>query len=112
MSVGDIADIISKGKGKMPAFPLAQADVQALARYVQSLNSTAAEGPAPGDPMAGERIFFGAGQCASCHIAEGRGSSLGPDLSDVGRRLTQEDLRQSSQTRRARRRRLRARRSP
>ena len=92
MAVGDIADIIQKGKGKMPAFPLPQPDVQALARYLQFLNSTGAEGPAPGDPVAGERTFFGAGQCSSCHIAKGRGSSYGPDLSNVSGRLRLAEL--------------------
>ena len=95
MSENDVSDTISKGRGKMPAFPLPSSDVQALARYVRSLNSTGQEAPVAGDPAAGERIFFGAGQCSSCHVAQGRGSSYGPDLSGVALRLRPMDLKQS-----------------
>ena len=95
MSENDIAEIIRKGKGKMPALPLAPPDVQALAHYVRLLDPTGAEAPVAGDPQAGERIFFGAGKCATCHIARGRGHSNGPDLSNVARRLKLPELKQS-----------------
>jgi PQQ-dependent dehydrogenase (methanol/ethanol family) len=94
-SESDIAAIIGKGKNKMPAFPLPAADIQALAHYVRLLNTAGQETPVAGDPAAGERVFFGVGQCSSCHIAQGRGSSYGPDLSNVGGRLRLADLRQS-----------------
>jgi PQQ-dependent dehydrogenase (methanol/ethanol family) len=94
-SENDIADIIQKGKGKMPALPLPPPDIQALAHYVRLLDPMGAETPAPGDPQAGERIFFGAGKCATCHIARGRGHSNGPDLSNVARRLKLPELKQS-----------------
>jgi PQQ-dependent dehydrogenase (methanol/ethanol family) len=95
LSTSDIADIISKGKNKMPAFPLPAADIQVLARYVKSLNSMGSGTPVAGDPAAGERIFFGSGQCATCHIAEGRGTSNGPDLSAVGQRLRLAELKRA-----------------
>ena len=78
----------------MPAFHLPAADLDALAAYVHALNATAAESGAPGDPAAGERFFFGKGQCASCHMVRGRGKAIGPDLSNVGREMTLGDLRQ------------------
>jgi PQQ-dependent dehydrogenase (methanol/ethanol family) len=95
MSENDIAEIIRKGKGTMPALPLAPPDVQALAHYVRLLDPTGAETPVAGDPQAGERIFFGAGQCATCHVARGRGHSSGPDLSNVARRLKLPELKQA-----------------
>jgi PQQ-dependent dehydrogenase (methanol/ethanol family) len=92
----EIADIIRKGKDKMPAFPLPPADVQQLARYVRQLNLTGSEnGGVPGDRAAGERVFFGDAQCATCHTVGGRGRANGPDLSDVGARLTYSELTQS-----------------
>jgi PQQ-dependent dehydrogenase (methanol/ethanol family) len=93
LSESDIADIVQKGRGKMPPMPLPPADIGVLAHYVRLLNST---GPAAvaGDPAAGERTFFGEGRCADCHIARGHGSSSGPDLSGVGRRLTADQLAQ------------------
>jgi PQQ-dependent dehydrogenase (methanol/ethanol family) len=88
MSDGDITEIIRKGKGKMPAFTLAPADLAAMTRYLRSANANA-EAPVAGDAKAGEGIFFGAGQCASCHTAMGRGGSNGPDLSAVANRMKQ-----------------------
>jgi PQQ-dependent dehydrogenase (methanol/ethanol family) len=96
MSDGDISDIIRKGRGKMPALAfLAEPDIRAITRYVRSLNPVGTEGEVPGDPAAGERVFFGSGQCSACHIAMGRGNSYGPDLSSVGRRLKSRELRQA-----------------
>jgi putative membrane-bound dehydrogenase-like protein len=39
-----------------------------------------------GDPDEGRRVFFSAAaNCATCHIAEGRGVKVGPDLSTIAR---------------------------
>ena len=37
-----------------------------------------------GTPAAGQAIFEGTGDCASCHRVAGRGSRLGPDLTAIG----------------------------
>ena len=41
----------------------------------------------PGDPAAGERVFFHARgpRCAVCHRVDGRGGQVGPDLSLIAR---------------------------
>ncbi len=41
-----------------------------------------------GDPNRGKELFFqtGATQCANCHRIAGTGSTLGPDLSQIGRK--------------------------
>lgn len=52
---------------------------------------------APGDPDAGRRIFFhhsGAG-CYRCHMIEGRGRSIGPDLTMIGHSQTREHILES-----------------
>jgi PQQ-dependent dehydrogenase (methanol/ethanol family) len=95
MTDSDIATVITKGKGKMPAFPLPQADIDVLVRYIRSLNVTASTAAVAGDAKAGERIFFGDGPCSFCHAASGRGSPNGPDLSGVARRLTLTQMMQS-----------------
>ena len=41
---------------------------------------------AAGDTAAGKLIFEGKGKCMTCHAVGPDGGSLGPDLSDVGRR--------------------------
>ena len=92
-STRDVADVIKNGieDSGMPAFPLPQAQIDSLAAFVHSLRAPAAEHPAPGDAPAGERYFFGNGGCSNCHIVNGRGGNLGPDLSNIGgqRRLGQ-----------------------
>jgi putative heme-binding domain-containing protein len=45
----------------------------------------------PGKVEEGSAIFFGKGQCSTCHMIHGKGGFLGPDLTDIGasRRLDQ-----------------------
>ncbi len=95
LSDNDIATIIQKGKGRMPAFPLPPSDIVTLTRYVRSLSTIAPAAAVPGDPKAGEQIFFGSGKCSTCHVAHGLGSSNGPDLSNVARRLNLAQMTQS-----------------
>jgi PQQ-dependent dehydrogenase (methanol/ethanol family) len=92
-SVNEIRDIIRNGTPRgMPPFDLAESELQSLAGFIRSLNATAFDLLPAGDPAAGERFFFGKGQCSTCHTALGRGKSLGPDLSSAGRQLTLPDL--------------------
>ncbi|MDR3702021.1 MAG: PQQ-binding-like beta-propeller repeat protein [Candidatus Sulfopaludibacter sp.] len=92
-SLREIHDIIQKGtSGGMPPFALSEDRLQALAGFVRSMNGAAFDAPPEGDTAAGERFFFGRGQCASCHTALGRGKPVGPDLTTVGRQLTLAEL--------------------
>jgi PQQ-dependent dehydrogenase (methanol/ethanol family) len=95
MPDADVSQIIVKGKGRMPGFPLPSADVDALTRYIRILNSSASDIKITGDPKAGERLFFGDGHCSVCHMALGQGTSFGPDLSNVAKRLKVADLQQA-----------------
>jgi PQQ-dependent dehydrogenase (methanol/ethanol family) len=89
----EIHDIIQKGTpAGMPPFPLPEDQLRALAGFVRAMNATAFDSQPEGDAAAGERFFFGAGKCASCHTAMGRGKSVGPDLTSIGRQLTLADL--------------------
>ena len=67
----------------MPAFHLPAPELDALAAFVHALNASAAESGAPGDAAAGEQIFFGKGQCGTCHMVRGRGKAIGPDRVNV-----------------------------
>jgi mono/diheme cytochrome c family protein len=73
---------------QMPAFAaLPSDDVWRLVTYIKSLS--AGSGPAvqvAGDAAAGQALFFGAGNCSSCHEVNGRGGIIGPDLSAEGAR--------------------------
>ena len=79
----------------MPAFELPADQLDALAALVHSLNVSAADRTVPGDAVAGEQFFLGQGQCATCHMVDGRGESTGPDLSNVAHEMTVEDLREA-----------------
>src|SRR5438552_13504082 len=81
----------------MPAFDLPADTLDALATMIVSLNAEAAKGRVPGDPAAGRQFFFGKGQCGSCHLAQGEGSPIGPDLSDIGLALTVDEIREALQ---------------
>src|SRR5437667_3527726 len=79
----------------MPPFELPDNTLDALVSLVVSLNSSASETAVPGDRSAGEKFFFGKGQCGSCHMVFGGGQPLGPDLSDVGKQLTVDQIREA-----------------
>ncbi|MCC6538921.1 MAG: PQQ-binding-like beta-propeller repeat protein [Bryobacterales bacterium] len=77
----------------MPAFPkLTATELDSLTALVRGMNATAAEAGGPGVAAAGERYFFGAGGCAGCHMALGRGKAVGPDLSAAGVEMTREEI--------------------
>ncbi|MGI9240297.1 MAG: c-type cytochrome [Verrucomicrobiales bacterium] len=44
-----------------------------------------------GNPRNGRNVF-GRGTCGSCHVLDGRGGRVGPDLSDLGKRLELKDI--------------------
>jgi putative heme-binding domain-containing protein len=67
----------------MPASPLPDADVTRVVAYIRSLRATAIDAPAEGDVTEGARIFDGKGRCRECHMLNGRGGLLGPDLSNI-----------------------------
>jgi PQQ-dependent dehydrogenase (methanol/ethanol family) len=88
-----IHDLIRNGTpGGMPPFALPEDQLQSLAHWVRSLNTSAHDLKPPGDAARGEQFFLGKGQCSSCHMVAGRGGTNGPDLSEIGRQLTLREL--------------------
>jgi len=79
----------------MPAFSIPDAELDALVAYVEVLKAPAADHPTPGDVMAGERFFTGKGNCSSCHMVQGRGGILGPDLSSLSRERRMPEIEQA-----------------
>lgn len=79
----------------MPAFDLPKEELDAVAEFVHSLNSAAADSVLPGDREAGRKVFFGSGNCSSCHMVFGEGSAIGPDLSNVGSTNTAVELKRT-----------------
>lgn len=67
---------------EMPANAFEDSEISALVAYLRSLQPTT-HANIPGDPAKGHKTFTSAG-CAACHMVNGSGGRLGPDLSRVG----------------------------
>lgn len=66
----------------MPPNNLKADEIWQIVAYLRTLQQPAAA--AVGDQSLGESLFFGTAGCSSCHIVNGRGGRLGPELSKVG----------------------------
>lgn len=66
-----------------------------LVAYINSLRTDPANINLPGNPAQGLALYDGKGDCARCHMINGSGGRLGPDLSLVGQRLDPDELRAS-----------------
>ena len=61
--------------------------------YLRSINQRPEDLSLPGDVVVGQRLYAGAGECATCHMISGVGSLLGPDLTFVGDQRSPDELR-------------------
>jgi cytochrome c oxidase cbb3-type subunit 3 len=55
----------------------------AVITYIRSVQLKAPAQPA-GDAVHGKKLFYGDANCSGCHMVEGKGGRLGPDLTAVG----------------------------
>jgi putative heme-binding domain-containing protein len=82
----DLEQIIIKGipGTGMPSHDFTEQQAESIVAYLRSM-ATAGRGTLPGGNAArGKAIFEGKGECLKCHVVNGNGSRLGPDLSDIG----------------------------
>lgn len=82
------------GSGMPPQPGLQDVQVWQIAAYLQSLARPGRQAPVAGDAPRGLQVFHSQG-CSNCHMIQGAGGFLGPDLSDVAARLTTGQLRSS-----------------
>jgi putative heme-binding domain-containing protein len=68
----------------MPSFRLTERETRQTATYVLSLSRSAAR-PGPGNAQRGADVYQSTG-CGSCHVVDGRGGILGPELTTIGGR--------------------------
>src|SRR5687768_2264712 len=94
-SAQSLRNVIQNGipAAGMPAFDLPADTIDALATTITSWNAIAAKASVPGNAAAGREFFVGNGQCVSCHLVQGDGSAIGPDLSDIALTLTVDEIR-------------------
>jgi cytochrome c oxidase cbb3-type subunit III len=84
LSDEQLAKIVSNGVAGtgMPAFQaLGDDKVRQIVSYLRLLEGKRGPRSLPGDATRGKEIFFGKGECSSCHRIYGAGGFLGPDLS-------------------------------
>lgn len=91
-----IFNVIREGVTGTAMLPVASdvpnSTVWQLVAYINSLRYDPSSVTLEGDAASGLTLFTGKGDCNSCHMVEGRGGRLGPDLSRVGEDNTPEDL--------------------
>jgi putative heme-binding domain-containing protein len=80
---------------EMPAAStLTSREVWQLAAFVRSLGQVPVESVG-GKPQRGQEIYQAKGKCGQCHIVNGQGISVGPELTDIGVRRSATYLRAS-----------------
>jgi cytochrome c oxidase cbb3-type subunit 3 len=66
----------------MPPNKLKPDELWQIVSYLRTVQQPPAA--AIGDQARGEALFFGTARCSTCHIVNGRGGRLGPELSTIG----------------------------
>jgi putative heme-binding domain-containing protein len=80
----------------MPSFSyLPESELAAVIKYVRSLSGMTKVEPVKGNPLRGERLFFGKAHCGDCHMLAGKGGFIGADLSDFAVAHSPEEIREA-----------------
>lgn len=90
----DLRRVIAGGaaEGRMPAFAFDPAELAAVIAFIRAGFDPEGVAVRIGDPVRGEALFNGKGNCSDCHRVNGVGPRTAPDLSDVGLRRTPANL--------------------
>lgn len=87
LSDAQLARILRTGipQAGMPAFAaLGSAQLSATVNHLRSLQGKVAGTAVPGNAVSGKNLFAGKAGCSECHMVQGLGGFLGPDLSNYG----------------------------
>lgn len=83
---GAVQGIIRRGipGTAMPGFAtVTDKQAEDIVAYLRTLSGTGKPEKAIGDPQKGEALYNSSG-CSACHMIDGRGGSIGPELSRIG----------------------------
>jgi cytochrome c oxidase cbb3-type subunit III len=79
----------------MPPFGLADDDIWRMVVFIRAMRGSASETDVPGNTQQGMAVFTGKGGCLKCHMLNGKGGTIGPDLSNIGAQVTLKHLRET-----------------
>jgi putative heme-binding domain-containing protein len=82
-------------KGMPPFAAMGPAKLSELLSYLRVLQGKGAQAPVAGDAQKGKELFSGKGGCSACHMVNGSGGFLGPELSSYGGSHSAADIREA-----------------
>lgn len=90
----DLRNVITQGAaaGRMPAFSLRSDELSGVIAYIRAGFDPEGVAVRIGDPVRGQRLFEGKGDCKQCHRVNGSGPYTAPDLSSIGSMRTPASL--------------------
>ncbi len=97
LSENAIFDTIKNGipGTAMPALGLPDDDIWRIVVFIRAMRASASDAAVPGDKQHGASVFSGKGGCLKCHMIDGHGGTIGPDLSNIGAQITLQHLREA-----------------
>ena len=99
LSENSIFETIKGGIGgtAMPPFSgsLSDDDIWRVVVFIRAMRGSASETDVAGNVEHGKAVFAGKGGCLKCHMLNGQGGTIGPDLTNIGAQVTLQHLRQS-----------------
>lgn len=81
------------GKGMPPFAALGAAKLSSVLSYLRTLQGNKALAPVAGDAALGKELYRGKANCSECHMVNGAGGFLGPDLSNYAENHSAADIR-------------------
>ena len=87
LSDADLQRILSDGipSAGMPSFAsIGKVKLAGLVGYLRELQGRGTNSALEGNPANGQKVFYGAGGCAECHLIQGKGGFIASDLSTFG----------------------------
>lgn len=79
----------------MPPMGLPDDEIHTIVSWIRAMRSSASEADVPGNAAHGAEIFAGKGGCEKCHMLDGKGGTIGSDLSNIGAQITLKHLQAS-----------------
>jgi cytochrome c oxidase cbb3-type subunit III len=68
---------------EMPKLELNNNEIRQIATWVGRLQQRPAE-QVTGDAKRGKQVYYSKANCAQCHVIDGHGGIMGPDLTEIG----------------------------